>query len=194
MTPTWTQQTANEVAKIDSLASGGLSGTADSLSYRIHEMERHAHSWERWMAVAASANAEIHVADRIGPTATTAFKIDAGTSTWGEWLQILGSSDTPVVSGGIKYDIHRLSIVAAEAATTTYFIQIAFGTSGAQALTDNTFSSLIYRTSSAQNREAPLFVQHRRALAGTKAWARCMAVGKDTCTLDFFFGLHEYEG
>lgn len=190
---TWETRNQDQWAKIDSLATSGLSGTSDSLSYRAHEIERHMHSWERWMAVAAVPNGEIKVADRIG-TGTASFTLTAGNNTWGAWLQILGSSDTPVIGGMVKYDIHRLSVVAASEVSATYFIQLGFGTSGAQAVTDNTFSSFIYRVGSAQTRETPIVVQHRRQSAGTKAWARIWCLTKNASTLNIYFGLHEYEG
>lgn len=182
-----------QLSKIDAASTAGLLATADSLTYRISEGDRHFHSWERWLAVAAAPNGEIKVADRIG-TGTAAFRATAGNNTWGAWLQILGSSDTPVVTGGVKYDIHRLSIVATSEVSATYFIQMGFGTTGAQALTDNTFSSFIYRVGSAQTRETPIQVQHRRRDVGSKAWLRTWCLTKNASTLDFYFGLHEYEG
>ena len=33
-----------------------------------------------------------------------------------------------------------------------------------------------------------------RAPAGSLLWARCIAVGQNTGTLDFYLGLHEYVG
>jgi hypothetical protein len=184
---------ATSIAKIAAANAGGLAATADSLAYGIGEIERHFHSWERWMAVAAVVNGEVKVADRIG-TGTAAFRATAGNNTWGAWLQILGSSDTPVIGGLVKFDIHRMSIVATGEVSATYFVQMGFGVSGAQALLDNTFSSFLYRVGSAQTRETPIPVQHRRQAAGTKAWLRIWALTKNGATLDFYFGLHEYEG
>jgi hypothetical protein len=37
-------------------------------------------------------------------------------------------------------------------------------------------------------------VQTGRAPAGSKLWARCMCPGLDTATVDFYIGIHEYEG
>jgi len=59
-----------EINKIDSAASKGLDGIVDSIAYRIHETERHMHSYERWFGAAAVPNGEIHIADRVGTTST----------------------------------------------------------------------------------------------------------------------------
>lgn len=66
--------------KIDSAASDGLDGVEDSVAYRIHEAERHFHSFERWFGAAVSPDGEVHVADRIG-TSVTAFQADGGNNT-----------------------------------------------------------------------------------------------------------------
>ena len=92
---------------IDHAATAGLAGTRNSLAYRIHEIERHLHSWERWFAAAAVAVGETHVADRINDSQTP-FRLDGGNDTWGSWVQILGSTDLPVIVGRAKYDIHKL--------------------------------------------------------------------------------------
>ncbi|GAG06645.1 unnamed protein product, partial [marine sediment metagenome] len=54
--------------KIDNLASLGLAGVSNSLTYRVHEIERHFHNNEYWYGAAAVSNGEIHVADEVGPS------------------------------------------------------------------------------------------------------------------------------
>lgn len=180
--------------KIDDLATRGLSGTADSLAYRVGELERHFHNWERWMCVAAVPS-DTHKADRIGATATStaAFTLTSGNDTWGAWLQILGSGDTPVVAGQIKYDVHRILITTTNQ-VAVWFIQLAFGASGADALTANTFCSFVYNPAGPTDKTSPIDVLTRRQANGTLAWARAWAVGANGKTISFMFGLHEYEG
>ena len=181
--------------KIAAANAGGLAATADSLAYGIGEIERHFHGWERWMCKAASVNGEIHVADRIGAAAgsTVPFTVTSGDSTWGSWVQILGSSDTPVVTGRVKYDLHRVQIMVANT-VAPYFLQIGFGASGAAAVTADSFSSIIVNPASNTDKTVGLPLMSRRQAAGTKAWARCWCVGQDAKTLTIMFGLHEYEG
>lgn len=180
-------------AKIDDLATNGLDGVDNSLAYRVHEIERHLHSYESWFGGAAVPNGEIHVADRLG-TGIDGFVIDAGNLTWGSWVQILGSSDTPARGTNEKYDLHRILVTAAERATAIYFVQIAFGTSGAAAFTAGAYTEFPYYSPAQVSRSAPTDFQTRRITAGTKAWARCLCRGQNTGTLTFYVGLHGYEG
>jgi hypothetical protein len=176
-------------------ASAGLdTAFHNSLAYRIAEIERHLHSYERWLGLAASPSAETHRADQISGVAIPApFVIDAGNNAWGLWVQVLGSADTPVISGSAYYDFHRLAIVNIER-SFHYFVQVALGASAAAALSSGDFSDLVYEAPSAATGEAPILVQTRRKAAATKAWIRCICPGQDTATMSFFIGLHEYEG
>lgn len=174
-------------------AVSGLGGIEDSLGYRIGEVDRHNHNYERWFGLSGSPSGETHRAQRIGTT-STAFQMDAGNNTWGNWLQILGSSDTPAVAGMVKYDLHRLAVTAVERTNAIHFVQLGYGASGAAALTANTYTEFIFEPTVVQGRVAPVDIISRRQDAGTKAWVRCWVVGQDTGTVDFFIGLHEYDG
>ena len=181
------------LAKIDALATNGLSGTNNSLAYRIGEVERHFHGWERWFGLAGTPDAEVKRADAIGTTVAP-FVIDAGNATWGNWLQILGSSDTPASVGSAKFDLHKIMIVDVERDNSIHFLQIAAGTSGAAALTAGTYTEFVFKPQAVNTEETPFELMMRRQNAGTKVWARVLAVGADTGTVSFFVGLHEYEG
>jgi len=180
--------------KIDDLATLGLLGTNNSLAYRVGEIERHFHSYERWMCAAAVPSAT-HIADRIGATAASkaALVVTSGNDTWGNWLQILGADDTPVVAGGVKFDLHRIMITTTNQ-TGVWFLQFAFGATGADALAANTFCSLVFVSEGPGDRASPIDIQTRRVDAGSLAWARAWSVGNNAKTIAIMFGLHEYEG
>ena len=182
-------------SKVDDAATNGLSGVSNSLAYRVGEVERHLHGWERWMCAAAAANGEIHVADRIGATATSKlpFTLTSGNDTWGAWTQVLGSGDTPIVTGGAKYDLHRVLVLVANT-VAPYFLQIAFGATGDAAVTANAMSSIVINPASNTDRTVAEPFMSRRQAVGTKAWARCWCVGNNAKTLTIMFGVHEYEG
>jgi hypothetical protein len=182
--------------KIDSEATLGLTGTSNSLSYRVHEIERHIHSSGRWFGTAETPTAT-HFADRIGATGLSAgepdaFVIDAGNDTWGNWVQLFGSDDTPANAGKTYFDPHEMVINAAERAAT-YFIQIGRGASGAATLAAGTYTELVLDTVSRSGGNI-ISVQSGRAPAGNLLWARCMSPGNDTGIFSFYMGIHEYEG
>ena len=185
-----------ETEKIDNAAADGLLGTPESVSYHVEEIDRHLHNFERWMAAAAAPAGETHVADDI-TTNQTAFQANGGAGaggSWGAWVQILGSDDTPVRTAQVKYDLHRLLITDHQHNTNCYLIQIGFGASGAAALSAETYTEITLVTGSGATEVGPLDMISRRQDAGTKAWARVWAVGQNTGTLDFLVGIHEYEG
>jgi len=182
---------SDETDKIDLATADGLQGTHYSLSYYLGEIHRHLHSQGRWFEKAGTPEGEFHVADRIG-LGTGAFRIDAGNDTWGDWLQILGSQDTPVNDGDYAFDPHQFVVEDTER-NATYFVQIAAGSTGAAALTAGTYVEFVY-SATVQKEVGIVKIQTGRALTGTKLWARCMCPDNDTGWLDFYFGLHCYEG
>lgn len=180
-----------ELEKIDNEAVDGLLGIPNSLAYKVAEIERHLHSGARWFETAAVPDGETHVADRIG-SGNGAFQVDAGNDAWGSWLQILGSDDTPVNAGKVYFDPHQFIVEDTERAST-YFIQITRGTSGDAGYAAGTYSEFVYGAS-VQKETGIIPVQTGRAPVGSKLWVRCMCPGQNTGTIDFYFGVHEYEG
>ena len=180
--------------KIDNQATLGLAGVSNSLAYRVHEIEKHLHNYEKWFGAAASASGETHVADRMDG-AITPFTLTAGNNAFGSWVQILGSSDTPVTSGSVKYDIHRVMVTATNS-TNPYIVQIVCGESAdiATKLAAQQYTEFGYISASNNNDSGITDVLEPRQLTGCKVWARCACVGGNGTTLAFYFGIHEYAG
>lgn len=182
-----------ETEKIDNAAADGLTGVSGSVAYEVEEIERHHHNYERWMAEAAVRIAGTHEADSISDSQAS-FQADGGNNAWGPWVQIFGSDDTPVRTAQLKFDLHRLLIVDHEHNTNCYLIQIGFGASGAAALSAETYTEITIVTGGGNTEVGPIDMLSRRQDSGTKVWARVWAVGQNTGTLNFFVGIHEYEG
>jgi len=179
--------------KVDDIPVNGLLGTPESLAYIVNELERHNHNVERWMAAAAVPVGETHVADQISDN-QTAFQADGGNDTWGAWIQILGSDDTPIRPGQVKFDFRRILVIGHEHNTNPYLIQFGFGASGAAALSAGTYTEITEVTGGGNTEVGPVEVMSIRQDNETKVWARVWAVGKNTGTLDFLVGIHEYDG
>lgn len=187
------KQALADTVEISGATTSGLAATFNSLIYRVTEIERHLHSGARWFEKATTPSGETHVADRIGE-GNGAFRIDGGNDTWGAWVQVLGSDDTPTVVGKAYFDPHQMNVEAAERAST-YFIQFARGASGDAGLVAETYTELVWESEAVGAKASGIIdVQTGRAPAGSKLWARCWSVGDDTGYLDFYLGLHEYEG
>lgn len=182
-----------EVDKLDRVVPSGLTGTENSISYHIAKINGHLHNQERWLCKAIASSGETHVADSIN-TASAAFQIDGGIDTWGAWTQIIGSSDTPVQAGRVKFDLHRLLVTAWERNDCIYKIQIAFGATAETAFAAGDYTDIPLITLTGVANMAPLDLMTIGVNSGTKVWARCWAVGQNTGTIDFYAGLHEYIG
>lgn len=191
MPTSWISEWAPDIEKIDSLATDGLAGTVNSLAYRVMEIEKHLHSSGSWFGAAVTPSGETHVADRLGP-GVVSFELDAGNETWGSWVQVLGSSDTPARTAQVYFDPHEILVEDTEH-VATYFVQMARGDSGAAGLAAGTYTEFVLG-SDGNRFKGITRVQTGRAPAGSKLWARCLAVSQNTSKLKFFIGIHEYAG
>jgi len=182
------------IAKIDSATTLGLAGANNSLAYRIEEIEKHFHNREKWFGLAAVASGELHVADRMAG-GIQPFILTAGNDDFGAWVQVLGSSDTPVTSEAEKYDSHRL-LVTTTNSTNPFIIQVIAGESAdfATKLAAEEFTEAPYVSGTNNNDSGISNIMSSRVTAGVKAWARCACIGANATTISLYFGIHEYQG
>ena len=187
---------ATDVRKIDRQATLGLLGTANSLAYRIHEIEKHFHNREIWFGedAARSAEAKCGIRDVITP-----FQVDAGDDAYGTTpLCIIGTGDVPISDGYVKLDLHHMVVVDVEATADLkiHKVQLIWGSGTVtQAITDDQVSDM---SPFIPLRGAAFSVRNimmpRITIGTDKVWVRHWVDGVDTGTMDFFIGFHEYAG
>ena len=132
---------------------------------------------------------KVHRVDRIA-SGINPFQLDAGNNNWGNWVQILGSEDTPARTGMLYFDPHQILIESTEN-IATYFMQFARGDSGDAGLAAGHYTELVIGSDT--NRfKSIISVQTGRAPVGSKIWARCLCPGQNTSLLSFYIGIHEY--
>jgi hypothetical protein len=174
--------------KIDDQATEGLLGTPNSLSYRVHEIEKHLHSIERWFGSDG---------DGTGSTANnmTDWQLTAGTGgAFGTEVQLLGANDVAVGDFGftpVKFDLHRLFVTAASATDDYYIIQIWTGTTTFGAATLHT--EVPYMKGSNFGEVVPVECQMARVAVAEKVWARVKSE-TNGATIDLTIGIHAYVG
>lgn len=183
-----------EIDKIDSATTDGLLGVNNSLSYRVAEIERHLHNVENWFGAALSPVGETHIADDMA-IADDPFVLTAGNNAFGSWLQVLGSDDTPVIAGAVKFDAHRVMVVDTNS-VNPFVIQIVSGEFAdiPTKLAAREYSTTPYKSPSNLNDSGIEDTMVRRTSVGEKVWARIRCIGSNGSTLSFFYGIHEYEG
>lgn len=167
-------------------------GLLRTIEQEAYEVEHHIHGHEKWMGVAAVANGEIHVADRIGP-GIAAFALLTGNDAYGNWVQVMGSSDSPIEAGMTRMDTHRIMVTTTNS-TEAFFVQFVIGESaGIAALIaaeDMTEFGYISATNNADSGITPVI--NKRTPSGTKVWARAICIGQNAKTINMYVGLHEY--
>lgn len=156
----------------------------------IQEVERHLHNRERWFGVAASPSGEVNVGDS---DSMTPFQVISGNDQFGAWLQLLGSGDTPSITGMTLFDPHEMLITDVQRASTIHRLQFAWGASGASALAAGMYTEEMFKPQAAAFISVAIDMHAKRQLATTKVWARSWADSQVSGTVDLFLGIHEYE-
>ncbi len=112
----------------------------------------------------------------------------------GAWIQIVGSTDTPIHTGMKKFDLHKILVidVAVTADLDLHIVQVGCGLNGAQTLIDSTYTTFAF----VPERGAAVTVinfQMKRCEAGQNVWLRHWVDGTNAPTMDFVHLLHEYD-
>jgi len=123
-----------------------------------------------------------------------AFQLTSGNNAFGSWLQVFGSSDTPITSGETKFDLHRILFTDTNS-TDPFIIQIVTGESAdiAAKLIAEDFNEFPYISATNNNDSGITELIDKRCDVGEKVWMRCANVGGNGTLLDFYCGIHEYE-
>lgn len=176
--------------KIDSTATLGLSGTANSLAYRVHEIEKHFHNMERWYGDATGGSGS--PANNL-----TSWTLTAGTTpAYGTAVKLLSANDvkasdyTGISLTPVKFDLHRIMCTAFSATDKLFVIQFYKGdpAGGGTLLTE-----VPIKSGAAFSDAFAVEVMMPRVAVTDTIYAQ---VKSDTtgATLSFIIGIHAYEG
>ena len=182
--------------KIDELAVNGLLGVNNSLAYRVHEIEKHFHSRERWFGKKAVPTAT----DWGDQASLLPYSAISGDGVFGadanDEALVLGVDDTPAITDMVKFDLHRILILALSV-DTPYIFRVIYGAGTmadmetAKQYTDVMLQNIV---AGSKSNGVPVPIMMPRATCGTdKVWVRVMCATA-SATATFYVGLHEYEG
>jgi hypothetical protein len=188
--------------KIDNQETNGLLGVPNSLAYRVHEIERHFHGRERWYGKLAVQTATDWASDVIN----NPFRAISGNNAYGsdpsDEALVLGTADTPTMTNlatglpNVKYDVHRILVIACSV-TTPVKMRLVYGSGTmAAAIAAGQFSTTMERFDAAVGAalSTPIdWMMPTGTCGSTKVWMQFWSV-TDNATVDFYAGLHEYEG
>ena len=184
------------VNKIDGDAVDGLTGTNNSLAYKVHEIEKHFHGPEILLGISANQAGN----DWALEGTTNFFSAVSGNDVYGadanDEAKVIGTDDGPYKTGMVKFDLHRIFIVTLDD-DDLYFVRIVWGTGTlAAAVTAKQYSELAVANNPAGSKAGgvPVEVMMPRLTYGTdKVWIQCRCA-TDNSEMDFFVLLHEYAG
>ena len=168
-------------------------GRLVEIEQEIYEVKKHIHGNEKLLGVAAAPAGETHVADRVG-TSIGPFALLSGNDAYGNWVQVLGSSDTPIEAGKTRIDAHRILVTTTDS-TEAFVVQfVVGGSAGIGALiAAEDFTEFAY-ISATNNADAGITdIISKRISTGTKVWARSICIGQDAKTINIYVGVHEYD-
>ena len=179
--------------KNDTVSGNSLVSLAKYILKESIEIEKHLHGNEKWFGLASTPSGETHRADRMAG-GINPFTLTAGNNTWGNWVQILGSDDTPVESGKTKFDPHRF-LVTSTNSTNPYNIQLVYGESAdiAAKIAAEDMTEFPYIAATNNNDSGISQDMAERYSAGEKLWARCVCIEGNGSTINFYYGIHEYD-
>jgi len=109
--------------KIDGAAVSGLAGVADSLAYKVHEIEKHFHSAEEVYGLSAANGV-------LTRKATTPIITPCGSGAWGN-EQYLGGA-FPEGGSNLKVDLNKLYVTAVGTANRVSILEFYTGDIGTQ--------------------------------------------------------------
>ena len=154
------------------------------------ELERHIHNRERWFGISGDQSGN----DWAIEAGLSPFRAISGNGDFGgdanDEAKVLGIADTPAIAGMTKFDGHRLMIEAASNANP-WVLRIIWG-SGTMAAAEaaGQYSDVMVTEA---KKGSPVDDMFKRQTCGTdKVWVRAKN-GTNNATIDFFFGIHEYE-
>lgn len=125
----------------------------------------------------------------------TAYQATAGNDTWGDWLHVMGSSDTPTITGKDTFDVHE---VAVSNVSTASFVRMQIGwnaTTTTAIISDEAYTEVVFRPSGvgANVSAEPIGVRMPDQVVGILVWVRVWIDGQNGATVDFFLGTHEFD-
>lgn len=160
----------------------------------VEVVDTHIHSRERWRGIRAVQTGTLWADDVL-----VSYQAISGAGVYGadanDEAQVLGTGDTPTITGNVRFDMHRI-FVTEVSEDTPYSIRVVWGTGTmADAITAKQFSELLLSSDVTNPQQAagtPVDLIMPRLRSGIdKVWIQARNP-TDNATIEFRVGIHEY--
>lgn len=127
------------------------------------------------------------------PATLTPYVVTSGNNTWGASVQGLGTGDTPVFAGSVRFD-HRRIVVTANSSNTVGRLRIIWGSpsqTDVQAIAAGQWSEEPYIRDSGSVQRGDFEFRLLQIPVGWKVWYQYWNA-TNLATISFLAGIHEY--
>lgn len=163
--------------------------TTDNVLDEIEIIESHIHGREHWFGISADQSGDNWGSDTLLP-----FVVTSGDGDYKDKTKLLGTDDTPIITGETYFDLDRI-LVTGVSENTVYKIRIIWGTGTMiDAISNNQFTEVLVKFDSTDPQLSagiPFDIVMPRLTVGILVWAQVKNL-VDDATLSFFIGLHGY--
>ena len=142
---------------------------------------------EFWFGSDPSPIGEASIATQ---SSMTAFQINAGNDDYGDWVQIIGSDDTPIMSNTDDFHVHDYIVTDWQRNNKLHKIQVSFSDTGDGGIAVGAYTESLWYSPAVTGISTPVEIGSSKFANGTKVWARVWIDGQVSGTFDFLFGLH----
>jgi hypothetical protein len=179
--------------KVDSAATLGSSSVVGSLAHQLTRVHNRCFNRIRWLGAAVTPVGETHVADRISAGGTP-FSVVSGNNAFGNWVQMVGSADTPLFTGSTWFHVHEFAITNTASTADLLFHAISAPDAAyiPALLAANQYSEIFYKASSATADTGVHPTTVPLLPVGYKVWIRVFARGANNVTVSAYLGISEY--
>lgn len=181
---------------IDSAPMLGLLGTPGSLSYRVHEIEKHFHNNEKWFGISADQTGENWASSVSASGMPAPFVAISGAGDYGadsgDEAKLWGLSDT--IGTNTKMDFHEIFVTAASV-TSIFYLRFIYGSGTmAEAITAGQFTEFPIIADAAVGGSIDtvlLLMMPRITLGVHRIWAQAKNT-TNNATISMLVGAHGY--
>ncbi len=170
-----------------------LQTSVDAVDLKAEILDAHIHGYERWLGASPG---------NIGPglqTSMLPFRVTSSAiaNTMGTAIVLFDGTETPVQSGMLSFDPHRIQIVNVQNNGKTWRIRVANNTGGhanfAAAVAAGYYSDIVLSIDKTNADSVPVDIQDMRMPNGTILWVAVATQDAVAQWLDFVLGIHEYD-
>ena len=162
----------------------------NAILYETTVVEDHFHNRERWFGIATPQTAVNWGTQE----SLTVYQAVSGNSAFGVALQVLGTGDTPIIAGQRFFDIRRISIADVSNANPYILRLIWDPVSAAAGEAAGMFTEVFCQQATAAGQNKPQdLICFRIPCSTYQVWAK-VKNGTNLATINFFIGVHGYDG